>query len=584
MKKTININLGGTVFHIDEDAFTRLENYLNRLQKQLAQTPGRAEIVSDVELRIAELFQQKQSHPEEVIPLGLVEEVIAVMGKPEDYLDSADAGETAAGPAPQETFYTGKKLFRDPDSRILGGVASGLAHYFGIDVVWIRLLFIALFFTGGLSFLVYVVLWLAVPKAHTTADRLRMQGQPVNLNTIEAERQYPPRSRSSLGRFLSGLGLVLGRILRFLLKLVGILLLLAIGTAIVSAIFAALFYSGPVFQDMPLRDMLPFILPDSDLTNILTIGLLLTGVPLLIFIIHFAIQLINQSSSLHPNTRNGMLVLIVVGVGMTLYASLKVGRTFNETNHFTQRLPLDSSRQYHVLQLRTDSISTELNKDDGVRYIHLVHDSLLAVQDVDFDIQPSDLSYSYLATEVSSHGPTEREATQFARQVAYQLDHRQDTLYFQSYFLLPRGARFRAQEVNLTLYLRPGDTLFLAPDMESIVSDIDNVHNTWDWDMGGYRWYMTAEGLTCVDCPPDIKRENTPRDLAKDLENSMEELERRAAALESLDIRMESLSDLKKLEALKELDKLKQLERLQDTTIQNLRIQVSGDKVVIKSL
>ena len=581
MKKTLNINLGGTVFHIDEDAFARLESYLNSLQNQLAQTPGKSEIISDVELRMAELFQEKRSGPEGVISLSMVEEVISVMGHPEDYLDDA-ARETSPGAAAEAGNYSpSKKLFRDPDSRILGGVASGLAHYFGIDVIWLRLLFLVLLFTGGLSIFIYFILWLAVPKAHTTTDRLRMQGQPVNLSTIEMGRPAPSRSHSTLGHFLSRLGQVLGTIFRFLLKFIGVLLLIGIGLGLLSLIFGGLFYSGHFLQDLPLREGFGFLLRDEEMANVITIGLLLVSVPLLIFILHFAIQLITQSSALHPNTRNGMLILMAVGLAMTTYSGIQIGREFDEDNGYTQRLPLDSATQYHVLSLPWDTLSEELEEDDGVRHLHLFSDSLLAVQGVDFDIRRSPRNYSYLASEVTSQGPTEKQALHYARAVNYPFTYARDTLTFRNYYLLPRGSRFRGQDLDLTLYLRLGDTVLIEGGMEAILDDVDNVHDTWDWDMGGYQWTMKPEGLTCLDCPADVKRTDPAERLEGELEARTEELHRRKEALQNLDIKLEGLGELSQLEALKELEKLKALGRLEDTTLQEIRIKVDGDQIRI---
>ncbi|MGB0177807.1 MAG: PspC domain-containing protein, partial [Owenweeksia sp.] len=139
MNKTLNINLGGLIFHIDEDAYHILERYLTTLKRQFSTAEGGEEIIRDIEVRIAELFRERTTKAKEVISSADVEEVISIMGKPEDYLDSEEDG--ASGRSFEDTYYTPKKrIFRDPDDRILGGVASGLAAYFNIDPLWMRLL------------------------------------------------------------------------------------------------------------------------------------------------------------------------------------------------------------------------------------------------------------------------------------------------------------------------------------------------------------------------------------------------------------------------------------------------------------
>ena len=165
MKKTININLASFVFYIDEDAYETLQKYLNNIRTYLGNTEGREEIIGDIESRIAELFSEKQK---QVITLVEVNEIIEVMGQPEDYMTEEEFEET--------TFQQpNKRLFRDPDNTVLGGVCSGVGHYFKIDAVWIRLIFLAMLWSG-LSILFYFVLWAIIPKAETTAQKLEMKG------------------------------------------------------------------------------------------------------------------------------------------------------------------------------------------------------------------------------------------------------------------------------------------------------------------------------------------------------------------------------------------------------------------------
>lgn len=530
MKKTININLGGTVFHIDEDAFARLEGYLNSIRTQLARTPGREEIINDVELRMAELFRERQASPNGVLSLPLVEEVIGIMGRPEDYLDSsASSSHSEQVPPDEATFPGSKKLLRDPDGRILGGVASGLAYYFGIDVIWVRLLFLVLLFTGGLALLLYVLLWILVPKAQTTTDRLRMRGQPVNLSTIDQRRQGYEANYSGVGQFLSRLGQVLGGIIRFLLKLIGLILLVAIGGSITIGL---LFSPGDLFQNMGPQGMLSYIVQDQEITNVLTMGFLLMVIPLLVFILHFALQLVTRVQSFPAPTRNGMLLLMAVGLVMSTYGGIKIGQEFDAENTYSHNRALDTTQTYHILHLDSDSISAKLDQEDAWKGMHIfLKDSLMALDQVEFDIRRSERDFSYLRTEVESQGPTKRAAMDYARMIDYPLEPRGDTLIFKDYFLLPGRATFRNQEVRMALYLRPGDTVLLQESMVSILDDVENLHDTWDRDMGGQRWTMTREGLACVGCPSDILRDE-------------EELREVDQALNRIDHKMENLHNL----------------------------------------
>ncbi len=175
MKKTININLAGFVFYIDEDAYEALQKYLNNIRTYLGNTEGREEIIDDIESRIAELFSEKQK---QVITLIEVNEVIEVMGQPEDYMSEEEPEEKTAGQ------QSNKRLYRDPDSTVLGGVCSGVGHYLNIDAVWIRLIFLAMVWSG-VSILFYFILWAIIPKAETTAQKLEMKGKAATFSNIE---------------------------------------------------------------------------------------------------------------------------------------------------------------------------------------------------------------------------------------------------------------------------------------------------------------------------------------------------------------------------------------------------------------
>ena len=179
MNTTVTIHLAHTLFHIDSNAYALLKNYLNKLEKSFSQTEGKQEILEDIEVRIAELFSQYTIRDSYVISEKNVNDVIEILGAPEDISEEETPEESTKSNAQ-------KKLYRDSDERIIGGVASGLGHYFGIDRVWIRLILIILVLSsiGGVVF-IYILLWVLIPEAKTTSEKLRMRGEPVNISNIE---------------------------------------------------------------------------------------------------------------------------------------------------------------------------------------------------------------------------------------------------------------------------------------------------------------------------------------------------------------------------------------------------------------
>ena len=182
MKKTLTINLSGSVFHIDDDAYEKLYAYLNEITRHFTNDAEAKEIVEDIETRIAEIFAEKVKNGGEVINLDHVNEVIVIMGTPEAISNEDEEKQHASG---KKFYHTGgRRLYRDPDDKVLGGVCGGLGAYFTIDPVIIRILFVLIFFLGGSGVLVYLVLWIVVPKAYSTAQRLEMKGEEVNIDNI----------------------------------------------------------------------------------------------------------------------------------------------------------------------------------------------------------------------------------------------------------------------------------------------------------------------------------------------------------------------------------------------------------------
>lgn len=180
MKKTMNINIKGIIFHVDEDAYTKLNNYLQEINMHFRNKKGQEEIINDIENRIVELFQEKLSDKKQVIVIADVDEVIMIMGHPADFDEDSEETQSA-----YLTHKGKKRLFRNIDNRMLGGVCSGLGAYFNIDATLVRIIFLLALFLAGGSILVYAVLWIVIPPARTVSEKLEMQGDPVTISNME---------------------------------------------------------------------------------------------------------------------------------------------------------------------------------------------------------------------------------------------------------------------------------------------------------------------------------------------------------------------------------------------------------------
>lgn len=189
MNKTFNINLGGYPFIIDEDAYEHLKQYTDALRKHFQTYEGADEIISDIESRMAELFNTRLEN-RQIVNINDVHAAIARMGTPEDFgaepLFEEDKKYAKSESESKYNYKTGKRLYTNPDDKVIGGVCSGLSAYFGIeDPVWLRIAFAVLGFGSFGSLIpIYIILMVILPKAETASQQLEMRGEPIDVNSI----------------------------------------------------------------------------------------------------------------------------------------------------------------------------------------------------------------------------------------------------------------------------------------------------------------------------------------------------------------------------------------------------------------
>lgn len=189
MKKTVTINIASLAFYIDEDAYEELKKYQQKLESWFGGRDGGSEIIKDIESRIAELFSQRVNPSVSVISIDHVREVIDIMGQPEDFEGEKgeerftdESGQTSAG----ATYRPRKQFYRDVDNKVLGGVCSGIAALLNISPLAVRLVFVILpFLSMGVVILIYLILWIAVPPALTSVQKLEMRGEDITISSIE---------------------------------------------------------------------------------------------------------------------------------------------------------------------------------------------------------------------------------------------------------------------------------------------------------------------------------------------------------------------------------------------------------------
>ena len=345
MKKTFNINLGGIVFHIDEDAYDLLDKYLSNLRIHFSKEEGAEEIVHDMELRISELFSERLNEKKQVITLKDVEEIIAQMGKPEEF--SEDTTQDTNEYIKEEKGP--KRLFRDPDNKVIGGVCSGISAYFGWDVTILRILLIILafpiFWNGAFIIkgivLFYIIAWIIIPEANTATEKLSMKGMQVNVENIgktvtdgfEKVNDYvkSDKPRSILHKIGEAIVSVVGFLVKAVLVIAAICftpVLFILLVVCFSLLMAAIGVIGSLpaffYHAMPIVDWSVVTSSPVPTTLLAVSGILVIGIPIVGFI-HFLMSTFGGWKAMPFAARMTLLVLWLIALGVGTFFMINFG-------------------------------------------------------------------------------------------------------------------------------------------------------------------------------------------------------------------------------------------------------------------
>jgi phage shock protein PspC (stress-responsive transcriptional regulator) len=576
MNKTVTINISGIIFHIEEDGFQVLQNYLHLLRTRFSREEGCDEIMADIEARIAELFKAKIGGSKEVIVKADVDEMIAIMGSPESFTDEEQAGNTAGGTAQPNAGsgsrgYSRRRLFRDPDDRIVGGVCTGLGHYFDINHVWIRLAFAISFFVFGSGALLYFILMIIMPKAETTAEKLEMRGEPVDVNNIsrsikddfdnfkrriedlgeEASNwgkrnfgsgrnssRYERRNSGGVERVLGGIFEVVGRIFAFLLLVAGVVILIGLLTSTFT--FNRI---GPDEFGNSLRN---FFNNNTDFVLAAIAFFLVFGIPTMMLIYH-AIRTLFSIKAKTKVISYTALSLWLIGLVIGIYCGVGVAANFSDSGHSTDRF------QFADTQLDTLTVMVDIDKDlesESYNNWHKNHNSKdrrysyftitsegMKFGTINLNIFPSKSGNFELVIHKYSKGSTRLEAEQLANEIRFQLVQEGNRLIIPGSFMIGHDQKWRAQEIYLELYVPAGKVVNLDESTREILDNVDNEQNTYDPEMAGRRWLMGRDMLNCIDCQ-GLDTEGHPGASVYNAQSDSA-----AKAKQNLDLKIERMAD-----------------------------------------
>ncbi|MBN4084705.1 PspC domain-containing protein [Flavobacteriaceae bacterium AH-315-B10] len=529
MNKTVNINLAGIFFHIDENAYSKLQRYLEAIKRSFTDSQGRSEILLDIEARIAELFNERIKDEKQVISTKEVEEVITIMGQPEDYIVDEEIFEDE--PQPSQSRKSTRRLFRDTENAYIGGVSAGLSHYFDIDSLWIRLAWVFLFIFGGTGILIYILLWILMPSAETTADKLSMSGKPVNITNIEQKvkegfssvkdsiegvadkvkqkdfSKVGDKMKSTSRSFFDALGniflfccTIFAKFFGIILMIVGASTLIGLVIGLLSLGVADIFhFPGIDFAEVVSSTNLPIWV-----VSMLT--LFAVGIPFFyIFILGLKI-LVNNVKSLGRVANFTLLGLWLVSIITLLIFAAREVTEFAREASVTEKYEINiaTNDTLYVKMVGNEMYSKYLHRDYDFDITYDENDQkVIYSSNVRLIFRSTKDSLASVSVERNARGNNYQNAKERAGNIEYDYSFNNNELLLDAYFLTNAENKFRDQEVEVTLYLPEGSIINADDNTYSFHSNYSHYRDILDNGLEEHYLKVINDDVICLDCSKD---------------------------------------------------------------------------------
>lgn len=511
MNKILNINLGGYALTIDDDAYEYLSAYLESIRRRFSESEGRDEIMHDIESRLGELISNNMG-TRTIVMLPDVEAAIEVMGKPEDF-----GGEPVEKPGTggKKAFQPGKKLFRDEDDAVIGGVCSGLSAYFGIqESIWMRLIFILLaLISFGFWVPAYLLLWILVPPARTAAERLAMRGETPNVENIarEIEQGFERFSKkvnefgaqagsSSVGRtsasVASGCLTVFGKLVLGFVIFVALMMVLGLGTAWVAGIWAFFTAQPYISYFSPLSSGGTYIAFFN--------AFFLIGIPIVGLVLWLGRTIFRFKSPAWLGS--GLSIFWVLNFISLLLLGGWAAQSYGHGGSVSKSMDLTD--------MNTDTLRVEwadkgqrgendywFTEDDG---FYIGGKGLKVKEMIRINVRRSESGRFEYAQTIHARGASGAEAEENAAQTNFNVDFNGTTLHIPPGYEIREGNRWRVQEVKITIGVPEGKSIVFGKGINRRIYDADYAGSDDDYSINNYSdkvFRMTSRGLVCSDCP-----------------------------------------------------------------------------------
>ncbi|MBN2519859.1 MAG: PspC domain-containing protein [Bacteroidales bacterium] len=462
MKRTININIKGNAFQIEEDAYTILKNYLTSIKNRINDEKESQEIIDDIETRLSELFRSSCKTTAEIITETMVQEVIKIMGKPEDIAGEENSNDSRSYKESQTTqplFSNSRKMYRDTDDKIIAGVCSGLGHYFNIDTVIFRVIFIILTISG-ITPLIYIAFWIAMPTANTMRQKIEMMGHGSNnyksqtncnkndnSNTYK-QKKYEQKQPIADKDAIRPIAIIIGALLT-LISFIS-LSIITLSILIYPKLVTETDFPFNILSTLPAK-----FIDIADLIPLKTGILIAIGIPLLI-LFYWGICLIFNIKKGHIWIGILAFIFWIFGIGLITYAGLKSGRNFLSEAFVNIENPLKVDN-YKTLYIKTTK-STIFNNDNDNEVININNLNVVSYKGEIIikglpNIEIHNSEKAHIKIKKYARGKNHFDAEKNASAIEFFHFQSDSILQIDKYFTLFNNALIRNQKVEVDIYI-----------------------------------------------------------------------------------------------------------------------------------
>lgn len=522
MNQTVTVNIGSIVFHIEVDAYENLKKYLNKIKSYFNNSAEQEEIMADIEARIAEIFSEKITTTNQVIKQTDVDEVISILGKPEQFIDEDEPEENESNKNNGETKIT-KKLYRNPDDKLLGGVAAGIASYFGFDAIWMRIVFVMSTIFIGVGPLIYIILWIVIPEARTAAEKLQMKGEPINIDTlgktIEEEakkvnnkfksidsKQFNNKVEHFFNSLFNFIFSIINGILNVLGKVLGVAFII-MGTIAAIIFIAALLGTDIVYAITPngvfsveTTQFFTAFFSSEEQYNLAIISVVLLLLAPIVGLLYAGIKLLFKIKG-NVGIPIGLVVFFIIGSILAFLIGTQIATEFKTYSSLNTIHAINTEAK--TIKLVSSNINIPgkpmLNVDDEDFILTMDSDSIYMGYPT-VNVKPSNNDSILIKITKSSNGSTKKSSLKNAQLIQYKHAVNDSIIDFSKHYTFSIDNKIRDQQIDITLYLPIGKAVFFDKSLSKLIYDVDNVTNTLDQHMINKTWIMMPNGLTCLNC------------------------------------------------------------------------------------